>query len=162
MSLFNLIMKVKNCTFSEAIKFVANEIGISNRYGFNNTIPMISQELLKIDKYIQLRKPKKTEIKHLPEIDGKILNYVLQGLAINKWLVQKGVHRVKCVLRIAVFHGNIIPAEGADGTRYSVILEFNVTKIHIYFVPKHFCGHGTQHLPEIRSQAPAYTLTIVP
>ena len=107
-----------------------------------------------------IRKRKRSRNTRL--LDGKILNYVLQGLALNKWLVQKGVHRVKCVLRIAVFHGNIIPAEGADGTRYSVILEFNVTKIHIYFVPKHFCGHGTQHLPEIRSQAPAYTLTIVP
>ena len=50
-------------------------------------------------------------------LDGKILNYVLQGLALNKWLVHKCVQRVKCVLRIAVFHGNIIPAEGADGTR---------------------------------------------
>lgn len=86
MSLFNLIMKVKNCTFSEAIKFVANEIGISNRYGFNNTIPMISQELLKIDKYIQLRKPKKTEIKHLPKIDGKILNYFEDDVFYTGWI----------------------------------------------------------------------------
>ena len=86
MSLFNLIMKVKNCTFSEAIKFVANEVGISNRYGFNNTIPMISQELLKIDKYIQLRKPKKTEIKHLPKIDGKILNYFEDDVFYTGWI----------------------------------------------------------------------------
>lgn len=86
MSLFNLIMKLRNCTFSEAIKFVANEVGISNRYGFNNTIPMINQELLKIDKYIQLRKPKKTEIKHLPKIDGSILNYFENDVFYNGWI----------------------------------------------------------------------------
>ena len=86
MSLFNLIMKVKNCTFSESIKYIASEIGISNRYGFNRTIPMINQELLKIDRYIQLRKPKKTEIKHLPQIDDKILNYFENNVFFTGWL----------------------------------------------------------------------------
>ena len=86
MSLFNLIMKVKNCTFSESIKYIASEIGISNRCGFNRTIPMINQELLKIDRYIQLRKPKKTEIKHLPQIDDKILNYFENNVFFTGWL----------------------------------------------------------------------------
>ncbi len=90
MSLFNLVMKVKNCTFSEAIKFVANEAGISNRYGFNNLPVTINQELLKIDKYIQLRKPKKTQMKHLPKIDDNILNYFEDDVFYSGW-IEEGI-----------------------------------------------------------------------
>lgn len=86
MSLFNLVMKIKNCTFSEAIRFVANEAGISNRYGFNNLPITINQELLKIDKYIQLRKPKKTQIKHLPKIEDNILNYFEDDVFYSGWI----------------------------------------------------------------------------
>jgi len=86
MSLFGLVMKIRDCTFSESIKYIANEIGISNRYGFNTTIPMIRQELLKIDRYIKLRKPKKTEIRHLPYIDGRILNYFEDNVFYVGWL----------------------------------------------------------------------------
>lgn len=87
MSLFNLIMKVKNCTFLESINFVAKEIGISNRYGFNNnTISIAGQELRKIEKYVYLRKPKKYEIKHLPHIDDKILAYFEKDVFYSGWI----------------------------------------------------------------------------
>lgn len=86
MSLFNLVMKLKNCTFSEAIKFVSNEAGFSNRYGFNNVVPMINQELLKIDRYIQLRKPKTTQIKQLPKIDDRILDYFENDVFYSGWI----------------------------------------------------------------------------
>ena len=61
MSLFNLIMKVLDCNFSESILFVAKRLGINNRYGFNTKIPQMTQELNKIDKYISLRKNKKMQ-----------------------------------------------------------------------------------------------------
>ena len=86
MTLFNLLMKLKNCSFSEAINFVAKEAGISNRYGFNTVIPMIKQELLKIDQYIKLRKTKKTQIKHLPAIDDRILKYFESDVFYIGWI----------------------------------------------------------------------------
>ncbi len=63
MSLFNLIMKLRNCNFGEAINYVANVMGISNRHGFSNSLPRINQELSIIDKYIAIRKRKIGEIK---------------------------------------------------------------------------------------------------
>lgn len=86
MSLFNLVMKVKNCTFPESIKFVAGVMGISNRYGFNTRIPTMSQELVKIDKYIQMRKPKTSEIKHLKPIDSTILSYFEDDVFYDGWI----------------------------------------------------------------------------
>lgn len=86
MSLFDIIMQIKSCTFLEAIQFVANEMGISNRYGFNHTITDISRELLKIDKYILLRKAKRNEIKHLPKIEEKILEYFENNVFYKGWI----------------------------------------------------------------------------
>lgn len=86
MSLFNFIMKVKNCTFPEAIAFIANEMGISNRYGFNTKHITSNQEIIKIDKYIQLRKHIKKEIKNLPKIETNILNYFEDDVFYTGWI----------------------------------------------------------------------------
>lgn len=86
MSLFNLIMKVKNYSFPDAIKFVANEIGISNRYGFNNNFNFQSQELNKIDTYIRLRKGKRKTITHLPKIETNILDYFEDDVFYTGWI----------------------------------------------------------------------------
>lgn len=86
MTLFTLVMKLRNCTFSEAIYYVASEAGINRRYGFNS-IPMINQELSKIERYIQLRKhAKKAPIKHLPEIKTNILNYFEDDVFYQGWI----------------------------------------------------------------------------
>lgn len=86
MSLFNFVMKVKNCTFSEAIAFIASEMGISNRYGFNSRYMRSNQELAKIDKYIQIRKHIKKEIKNLPKIETNILNYFEDDVFYTGWI----------------------------------------------------------------------------
>ena len=86
MSLFNFVMKLKNCTFSEAIKFVAGEIGISDRQGFNNKYNNQIQELNKIDRYIQLRRFKKTAIENLPKIETNILSYFEDYVFFTGWI----------------------------------------------------------------------------
>lgn len=88
MSIFNLVMQVKNYSFYEAVKFVAHEMGINSRHGFNAIIPMINQELSSIDKYIQMRKVKhnKINIKHLPIIDGNIMNYFENDVFFEGWI----------------------------------------------------------------------------
>lgn len=86
MSLFNFVMKVKNCTFPEAISFVANEMGISNRYGFNTRYISINQELMKIDKYIQIRRHIKKELKQLPKIETNILRYFEEDVFYTGWI----------------------------------------------------------------------------
>lgn len=90
MSLFNLVMKVKNYNFVEALTYIANLMGISNRYGFNTRIQSMSSELVKIDKYIQLRKHKITDISHLPAIDNKILNYFEDNVFYTGW-IEEGI-----------------------------------------------------------------------
>lgn len=88
MSLFTLVMKIKNCSFSESIRFLASKVGISNRYGFNLRIPTITQELNTIDSYIQIRKRKRLsqELKQLPAIDDKILSYFEKDVFYQGWL----------------------------------------------------------------------------
>jgi hypothetical protein len=86
MSLFNLIMNVKNCTFSEAIIFIGESIGINNRHGFNTRISNMTQELNKIDRYIQMRKPKTSEIIHLQKIDEHILLYFENNVFYQGWI----------------------------------------------------------------------------
>ena len=86
MSLFNFVMKVKNCTFPESISFIANEMGISNRYGFNTRYISNNQELMKIDKYIQIRRHIKKELKQLPKIETNILNYFEDDVFYTGWI----------------------------------------------------------------------------
>jgi hypothetical protein len=86
MSIFNLVMKLKDCSFSDSIRFIANELGISNRHGFANRYVSRSQELSKIDKYIQLRKPKITDIKNLPLIQTAILSYFEDNVFFQGWI----------------------------------------------------------------------------
>lgn len=86
MSLFNLIMKLRNCNFGEAINYVANVMGISNRHGFSNSLPRINQELSIIDKYIAIRKRKIGEIKNLPSIDENILKYFEDDVFFEGWI----------------------------------------------------------------------------
>ena len=86
MSLFNLIMKLRNCNFGEAINYVANVMGISNRHGFSNSLPRINQELSIIDKYIAVRKRKIGEIKNLPSIDENILKYFEDDVFFEGWI----------------------------------------------------------------------------
>lgn len=97
MSLFSLIMKVKNCTFPESVTFIANEIGISNRYGFNTRYVSGNQELMKIDRYIQIRKHIKKEIEHLPKVETTILNYFEEDVFYSGW-IQEGIsiETMKC------------------------------------------------------------------
>lgn len=85
MSLFNLVMKVKNCSFGEAVLFVAREIGINQRYGFNQ-VTTVSQEIQSINKYLHLRKHNKNKISHLPKIDDKILNYFEDDVFYKGWI----------------------------------------------------------------------------
>lgn len=87
MSLFNLVMKVRDCSFSETILFIAKKLGISNRYGFNTQFPKIKQELSQIDRYISMRKSKpKKEPVILPEIDNKILEYFEPDVFYQGWI----------------------------------------------------------------------------
>ncbi len=86
MSLFNLVMKLRNCNFGEAINYVANVMGISNRHGFSNSLPRINQELAVIDKYIAIRKRKIGEIKNLPTIDENILKYFEDDVFFEGWI----------------------------------------------------------------------------
>ncbi|WP_313069914.1 hypothetical protein [Lacrimispora sp.] len=116
MSLFNFAMKVKNCTFPEAITFVANEIGISNRYGFNTMYISSNQELMKIDRYIQIRRHAKKEIKQLPKIETNILNYfeddvfytgwINEGISI-KTMKEFGIHWYELQKHIIIPHTNV-------------------------------------------------------
>lgn len=88
MSLFNLVMKVLDCNFSESILFVAKRLGINNRYGFNTKIPQINQEFNTFDKYISLRRntKKNKTIKSLPIINGKILEYFETDVFYQGWI----------------------------------------------------------------------------
>lgn len=86
MSLFNFIMKVKNCTFSESVTFLASEMGISNRYGFNTRYISSNRELSKIDKYIQIRKHIKKENIYLPKIETNVLNYFEDDVFYSGWI----------------------------------------------------------------------------
>lgn len=86
MSLFNLIMKLRNCNFGEAINYVANVVGISNRHGISNSLPRINQELAIIDKYIAIRKRKTGEIKNLSSIDENILQYFEDDVFFEGWI----------------------------------------------------------------------------
>jgi hypothetical protein len=88
MTLFNLVMKLKNCTFSESIKFVASEIGISNRQGFSNRYNNQTLELNKIDKYIKLRRFKKTVIENLVKIETNILDYFEDNVFYSGWIFE--------------------------------------------------------------------------
>lgn len=90
MSLFNLIMKLMNCTFADAIKFVSNKIGINNRYGFNNSFSYYNKELSSIDRYINLRKYKKNQINNLPKIETNILNYFESDVFYTGW-IEEGI-----------------------------------------------------------------------
>lgn len=90
MSLFSFIMKVKNCTFPESVSFIASEIGISNRYGFNTKHISNNQELMKIDRYIQIRKHIRRKIEHLPKIETNILNYFESDVFYSGW-IQEGI-----------------------------------------------------------------------
>lgn len=87
MSLFTLVMKVRDCNFSESVNFIARRLGISNRYGFNVKLPRINQELNQIDHYISLRKSKiKNQIKNLPRINEKILDYFETDVFYQGWI----------------------------------------------------------------------------
>jgi DNA primase len=87
MSLFTLVMKVRDCNFSESVNFIARHLGISNRYGFNVKLPRINQELNQIDRYISLRKSKiKNQIKNLPRINEKILDYFETDVFYQGWI----------------------------------------------------------------------------
>lgn len=91
MSLFNLVMKIKECSFSESVLFIAQRLGISNRYGFNTFYPKINQEFNQINRYISLRKSKvKKTIVNLPEINSDILNYFEDDVFYQGW-IEEGI-----------------------------------------------------------------------
>lgn len=90
MSLFSFIMKVNNCTFSESIRFIANEIGISTRQGFGNKFTSQTQEMNCIDRYIKMRKPKITASKNLPMIKTNALNYFEPNVFYTGW-IEEGI-----------------------------------------------------------------------
>jgi hypothetical protein len=90
MTLFNLIMKIKNCTFSDSIRFVGNEIGINNRYGFTNKFTSQLQEISKIDRYIQMRNFKNKSISNLPRLSTNILNYFEDDVFYTGW-IEEGI-----------------------------------------------------------------------
>ena len=90
MSLFNLIMKIKNCTFSDSIKFIANELGISNRFGFNKNYESQNQEMTNIDRYIKIRKNKVKKLELLPVITTNILSYFENDVFYSGW-IEEGI-----------------------------------------------------------------------
>ena len=90
MSLFNFIMQVKGCTFSESIRFIANEIGINTRKGFGNKFKTQTQELTSIDRYIQMRKPKTTETNSLLKLETNILEYFEPDVFYTGW-IEEGI-----------------------------------------------------------------------
>lgn len=90
MTIFNLIMRLKNCKFGEAVAYIAKSIGISNRYGFSNDFPIVKRELAAIDKYIAMRRRKNIEIKHLTPIDDSILQFFENDVFYTGW-IEEGI-----------------------------------------------------------------------
>ena len=75
MTLFSLIMKINNLSFTESLSFITRFIGIDYRRGFNHAIYRNAQdEFACINKYLSIRRRnKKREIKHLISIQNPLL-----------------------------------------------------------------------------------------
>jgi len=86
MSLFSFIMHLKNFTFLESIEYLAKEIGVSNRKGFNQFTYHINNDIAKIDSYIDLRKRNKKSIENLPSIETHILKYFENNVFYQGWI----------------------------------------------------------------------------
>lgn len=119
MSLYSLIMKLQNCEFYDAVRFIANKLGYSNRKGINNnSFARVNSEFIEIDRYLSIRRKKHTELKTLPIINGKILKYFEDDVFFKGW-IDEGIS-----IDTMEFFGIrwyeiekhiIIPHENADG-----------------------------------------------
>lgn len=95
MSVFELLMLVKGCTFGEAVSIVATEIGIDSRRGFSNReATKRRKEHNRLDRYIGMRKrstPPKDSNRHLPAISNpNILNYFENDIFYEGW-IEEGI-----------------------------------------------------------------------
>lgn len=89
LSIYSLIMSVEKCSFSSSLYFVANELGINSRIGFNqNTrVSNIGKELNDIKQYLDIRKKKSSQPTILPEIQNKkILDYFEDDVFYSGWI----------------------------------------------------------------------------
>ena len=88
MSIFTLIMNVEHCSFPTALYMVADELGISNRKGFNKAsgISNTYGEINEIKNYLEIRRKKPTILQILPSIPNpNILNYFEDDVFYIGW-----------------------------------------------------------------------------
>lgn len=87
MSLFSLIMKIKNCNFTEAIFFIASEMGISNRKGFNHSQSNVNLDMAQINTYLNMRRKQNDKtIQQPPKLDTSILSYFEDDVFYEGWI----------------------------------------------------------------------------
>lgn len=86
MSLFSLIMKVRECSFAESINYLASQIGFINRKGFNQRRTFRNNDIAKINQYIAMRNPVKKSLQILPSISSDILNYFESDVFYQGWI----------------------------------------------------------------------------
>jgi len=89
MNIFSFLMKIIHGEFTDALKLVAKELGINNRYGFNtqNYNKDIRKEFSTINKYLSIRRKKHKKLINLPKINNpNILNYFENNVFYQGWI----------------------------------------------------------------------------
>ena len=89
MNIFSFLMKIIHGSFTDALKLVSKELGINNRYGFNNKNynKDIRNEFSTINKYLSIRRKKHKELIHLPQISNiNIMNYFENNVFYQGWI----------------------------------------------------------------------------
>jgi hypothetical protein len=93
MSIFSLIMKLNKCDFYDSLKYIAKEVGYSDRYGFNVATmdSDINEEFKVINKYLEIRRKKNSPLVHLNPIDNpEILEYFEHDVFYQGW-IEEGI-----------------------------------------------------------------------
>lgn len=92
LSLFDLIMRVNECSFKESLYYVAQKVGYSftddTRIGFQNpeTVKEIRSEISKMEKTLESKKTK-SQIQNITKFyDPTILNYYDKNVCYQGWI----------------------------------------------------------------------------
>jgi len=88
MNIFSLIMHVEHCSFTAALSFVANELGINSRQGLNQVAKATNatKEINEIKQYLDIRRKKVSPLKMLLPIENtNILNYFDDSVFYTGW-----------------------------------------------------------------------------
>jgi len=92
MSLYTLVMKVRNCTFKESFNYVATKVGVStsdsNRYGIQDpkSVKNVRAEINEMDKLIEARGNKYTVQNITRFYDSKVLKLFDDNAFYQGWI----------------------------------------------------------------------------